>query len=130
ESLQKALRSMETGLTGLNEVEIPGADKGQSGGIDNQAVIAALAQPVPDRILVVAQAYRYGLSSAQIQAACKFGPWFLEQSRHLVQTEERVREHGLPQDAQDMAALKRAGFSDARLAELTGLSESEVAKHR
>src|SRR5690606_8678801 len=66
ESLQKALRSMETGLTGLNEVEIPGADKGQSGGIDTQAVIAALAQPVPDRILVVAQAYRYGLSSAQI----------------------------------------------------------------
>src|SRR3546814_5334982 len=125
ESLQKALRSMETGLTGLNEVAIAGVDAGAPGGVDPQAVIAALTQPVPDRILLVAQAYRHGLSTAQIQAACKFDPWFLEQVRQLGQVEERIRETDLPDDAQDLAGLKRLGFSDAPLAELTGLRSEE-----
>src|SRR3546814_580599 len=130
ESLQKALRSMETGLTGLNEVAIAGVDAGAPGGVDPQAVIAALTQPVPDRILLVAQAYRHGLSTAQIQAACKFDPWFLEQVRQLVQVEERIRETGRPDAAQEVAGLKRLGFSDARLAELTGLTGAEGANCR
>ncbi|MFN4089798.1 MAG: carbamoyl-phosphate synthase large subunit [Alphaproteobacteria bacterium] len=130
ESLQKALRSMETGLTGLNEVEIPGLPEGTQGAVDPQIVVGALAQPVPDRILVVAQAYRHGLTTAQIQAACKFDPWFLEQIRHLVLTEERLRADGLPEDAAGLAHLKRLGFADARLAELTGLTEAEVAQRR
>src|SRR3546814_16609678 len=107
-----------------------GGDAGAPGGVDPQAGIAALTQPVPDRILLVAQAYRHGLSTAQIQAACKFDPWFLEQVRQLVQVEERIRETGLPDDAQDLAGLKRLGFSDARLAELTGLTTAEVATCR
>src|SRR6056297_356742 len=74
ESLQKALRSMETGLTGLNEIRIPGGD-------DPEAVVAALAQPRPDRLLVIAQAYRRGLSTERIHSACKYDPWFLEQIR-------------------------------------------------
>jgi len=126
ESLQKALRSMETGLTGLNEVEIPGyADGGDKG-----AVLAALARPAPDRLLVIAQAFRAGLSVEEVRDACRYDPWFLEQVRDLVAAEEEVREHGLPEDGPGLLALKAQGFSDARLGELAGLDEAAVAARR
>ncbi len=79
ESVQKALRSMETGLTGFNEVEITGARAG-----DKNAIRAELAKPRPDRLLVIAQAYRHGLTTAEIHAACKYDPWFLEQIEAIV----------------------------------------------
>ena len=126
ESLQKALRSMETGLTGLNEVAIPGSQSGDG----RDAVRAALAEPTPERLLVIAQAFRAGLSVAEVQVACKYDPWFLEQIKHLVEVEEELRRTGLPDDAPELMRLKKQGFSDARLAELTGLSESEVAARR
>ena len=126
ESLQKALRSMETGLTGLNEVAIPGSESGDG----RDAVRAALAEPTPERLLVIAQAFRAGLSVAEVQAACKYDPWFLEQIKHLVEVEEELRRTGLPDDAPELMRLKKQGFSDARLAELTGLSESEAAARR
>src|SRR5947208_362763 len=91
ESVQKALRSMETGLDGFDEVAIEGVE---AAGKD--AVIAALAKPVPDRLLLIAQAYRHGLSTAEIQAACHYDSWFLEQIREIVEVEERVRREGLP----------------------------------
>ena len=116
ESLQKAFRSMETGLTGLNEIPIPGGD-------DPEVIIAALAQPKPDRLLTIAQAYRAGLSTETIQKACKYDPWFLEQVRAIVETENTVRAGGLPDDAQELWRLKRMGFSDARLAELANTDE-------
>ncbi len=124
ESLQKALRSMETGLTGLNDVEIPGAEA------DRDAVRAALAQPSPDRILVVAQAFRAGLSIDEIHDACRFDPWFLAQIEQIVAVERRLREDGLPTTAHALLALKQLGFSDARLGELTGMSEADVAARR
>jgi carbamoyl-phosphate synthase large subunit len=123
ESVQKALRSMETGLTGFNEIEIPG-------GTDRDSVRAALARPTPDRLLVIAQAYRHGLSTAEIQAACQYEPWFLEQVRAIVATEEKVRAEGLPEEAPGLLRLKKIGFSDARLGELAGRSEAEVAAMR
>ena len=126
ESVQKALRSMETGLTGLNEVAIPGSQSGDG----RDAVRAALAEPTPERLLVIAQAFRAGLSVAEVQAACKYDPWFLEQIKHLVEVEEELRRTGLPDDAPELMRLKKQGFSDARLAELTGLAESEVAARR
>ena len=129
ESVQKALRSMETGLTGFNEVEIPGAAGG-----DKDAVRAALARPTPDRLLVIAQAYRHGLTTAEIHAACKYDPWFLEEIRHIVAAEGQVRARGrldLPAvSASELLRLKRLGFSDARLAELTGREEAEIAARR
>src|SRR5690348_11539614 len=125
ESVQKALRSMETGLTGFNEVEIPGAASG-----DKNAVRAALARPTPDRLLLIAQAYRHGLTTSEIHAACKYDPWFLEEIRHIVAAEEQLRRSGLPQDAPGLLRLKRLGFSDARLAELTGSDEAAVAALR
>jgi carbamoyl-phosphate synthase large subunit len=125
ESLQKAMRSMETGLDGLNEVAIPGYD-----GKDTGAVRAALTVATPERILVIAQAFREGLSAEEIQAASKFDPWFLDQIHAIVQTEAGVRDGGLPDGRDGVLALKQMGFSDARLATLAGLSESEVARTR
>src|SRR5712671_2885716 len=129
ESVQKALRSMETGLTGFNEVAIPGVLR-TGAASDKDAVRAALARPTPDRLLVIAQAYRHGLDTAEIQSACKYEPWFLEQISAIIATEERLRRDGIPDDATALLRLKQMGFSDARLGELSGLGEDEIAAHR
>jgi carbamoyl-phosphate synthase large subunit len=126
ESIQKVLRSMETGLTGFNEVQIANAEDSDG----KEAIVAALAKPTPDRLLVIAQAFRHGLSSAEIHAACKYDPWFLEQIEEIVRTEEGIRKNGLPKDADGLQALKRMGFSDARLAELTKAKDADVAAFR
>ncbi|HHG89452.1 MAG TPA: carbamoyl-phosphate synthase large subunit [Devosia sp.] len=122
ESMQKALRSLETGLTGFNEIGIPGLGKGD----DKSAIRAALGTPTPDRLLHVAEAMRAGMDNEAIHSACKIDPWFLEQIRAIVNMEEKVREFGLPDDAANMRTLKAMGFSDARLAELAGQSDEEV----
>jgi len=127
ESLQKGLRSMETGLTGLNDVYL--SDSGEEVN-DEAALRAALISPRPDRLLVIAQAFREGMSLEDIQQTSKFDPWFLRQLQALVATETLVKDNGLPNDAQEMARLKRMGFSDARLAELTAQSATDVATHR
>ncbi|WP_425064557.1 carbamoyl-phosphate synthase large subunit [Reyranella sp.] len=123
ESLQKALRSMETGLTGLNEIEIKGAP-------DKSAIVGALARPTPDRILVIAQAFRYGLNVEEIAQASKYEPWFLRQIEQLVAIEASVRKDGLPKDAKAFFDLKKKGFSDERLGELTKQGAGDVAKKR
>jgi carbamoyl-phosphate synthase large subunit len=125
ESVQKALRSMETGLTGFDEVAIEGVESA-----GKEAVKAALAKPVPDRLLLIAQAYRYGLTTQEIHAACRFEPWFLEQIREIVNVEERMRREGLPPDRTKFLRLKQMGFSDARLGRLAGLEEEVVRGHR
>jgi carbamoyl-phosphate synthase large subunit len=122
ESLQKALRGLETGLTGLNEIEIPGLGQGD----DKNAVRAALGTPTPDRLRHVAQAMRLGMSHEQIHASCKIDPWFLEQIQAIVDLEAKVRRHGLPATAGALRGLKAMGFSDARLAELAGQTEADV----
>ena len=119
ESLQKGLRSMETGLTGLNEVKIEGAP-------DKAAIRAKLTQPMPFRILYAAQAFRHGLTLSEIQSATKFDPWYLRQVEMLVAEEEQIRTNGIPKDKQELLRLKKLGFSDARLAELTGMEEDDV----
>ena len=126
ESLQKGLRSMETGLTGLNEVVIPGA--AQDDAVD--AIRKALAMPQPNRILTVAQALRHGMSIEEIQKITHFDPWFIRQLKEIVDTEERIREHGLPADAAEMARIKKMGFSDERLSELSGKTVTEVSFRR
>ena len=123
ESLQKALRSMETGLTGLNEIEIKGAP-------DKSAIMGALARPTPDRILTIAQAFRHGLSVEEIAQASKYEPWFLRQIEDLVTVEASLRKNGLPKDAKALLEIKKKGFSDDRLSELTKISSAEVAKRR
>ncbi len=129
ESLQKALRSMETGLTGLNEVEIEGAVL-KDGRIDWDLVRAELDTPRPDRILTIAQARRWGMPMEDVQRITRFDPWFLERIDEILESETRIRAEGLPADAEGLLDLKRQGFSDARLAELAGLSELEVTALR
>jgi carbamoyl-phosphate synthase large subunit len=125
ESVQKALRSLETGLSGFDEVAIEGVENA-----GKDAVKAALARPSPDRLLLVAQAYRHGLSTAEIHAACHFERWFLDRIREIVEVEERVRRDGLPHDRTKFLRLKQMGFSDARLGKLAGLDEDAVSARR
>ncbi|MDM7851058.1 carbamoyl-phosphate synthase large subunit [Pseudochrobactrum kiredjianiae] len=126
ESLQKALRGLETGLTGLDEIAIPNIEDGD----EKSAIRAAIGTPTQDRLRMVAQAMRLGMPLDEIHAACKIDPWFLEQMAEIVAMEERVREHGLPQDAENMRHLKAMGFSDSRLAGLIRKDAKDVAKHR
>jgi len=126
ESLQKALRSLETGLSGLDEIEIEDLGKGD----DWNVLRAALGTPTPDRLLVVGQALRLGMSVAEIHEACKIDRWFIERLAEIVALERKVRDFGLPQDAENLRTLKAAGFSDARLATLTRQEEKDVRELR
>ena len=122
ESLQKALRSLETGLDGLDEIEVDGLGLGD----DRNAVKAALSTPTPDRILHVAQAMRLGFTDEQIHESCRIDPWFLEQMRQIVDTEQKIRKFGLPTTPGAFRQIKAMGFSDKRLAAVSGKSEDEV----
>jgi len=126
ESLQKALRGLETGLTGLDEIEIPGLGHAE----DKNAIRAALGTPTPDRLRMVAQAIRMGTSLAEVHDMCRIDPWFLEQISGIIAMEARIREHGLPADAENLRMLKAMGFSDARLGSLSGKEADFVAAHR
>ena len=123
ESLQKALASMESGLTGFDEVEIEGAP-------EKSAIIAAISKQTPDRMRTIAQAMRHGMSNDEIHAVTMFDPWFLERIREIVEAEQRVIDNGLPSDAAGLRELKMLGFTDARLAKLTGFKESDVRRAR
>ena len=111
ESMQKALRGLETGLSGFNAVDhLVGAPRAE--------IEAALANPTPDRLLVAAQALREGFTVAEVHAIAKFDPWFLERIAEIVAAEEEVCRNGLPIEAAGMRRLKAMGFSDKRLAYL------------
>jgi carbamoyl-phosphate synthase large subunit len=126
ESLQKALRSLETGLTGLDEIVID--DLGQ--GDDLNALRYALGRPTPEGILRIAQAMRLGMTDEQIHASCKVDSWFLAQIRGIVDMEAEIRARGLPATPGAFRRLKAMGFSDARLAKLAGVSPAEATKAR
>ncbi|AYN87210.1 carbamoyl-phosphate synthase large subunit [Commensalibacter melissae] len=123
EALQKGLRSMEIGLTGLNPVTIPGDG-------DEDSFRAALSQPRPNRILVAAQAIRAGISLENIHEACHFDPWFLQQLQQIILVENKIEKNGLPSDPFELRNIKAMGFSDKQLAELTQKSEKEIAQYR
>ena len=125
ESLQKALRSLETGLTGLDEIELPGYDPNEP-----NTLKAAISQLTPDRLLRIAQAMRLGLGDDEIADITAYDPWFLNQIRAIVNAEARVKKDGLPTDYQGLMHLKSMGFSDAQLARLTGKEEAEVTRLR
>jgi len=111
ESLQKALRGLETGLSGLDGVKpLYGAPRAE--------IEAALARPTPDRLLVAAQALREGFTVAEIHAIAKYDPWFLERLKEIVEVEEKIATDGVPNDAAGMRRLKSMGFCDRRIAEL------------
>ncbi|MBX9926836.1 MAG: carbamoyl-phosphate synthase large subunit, partial [Hyphomicrobiaceae bacterium] len=126
ESLQKALRSMETGLTGLDDIAFEGLGEGD----DKNVIREQLARPRPDRILKVAQAMRLGFPRSEIQTSCRIDPWFLARIEEIIETEARVIAHGLPTAPEVLRDLKAMGFSDARLAKLARTTEREVSAVR
>ncbi|MDH4981752.1 carbamoyl-phosphate synthase large subunit [Hyphomicrobium sp. D-2] len=126
ESVQKALRSMETGLSGFDDIQLEGLGSGD----DKNVIRAAVSKPTPDRLLKVAQALRLGFDVEQVFESCRIDPWFLEQIKEIVDQEERVKAHGLPNSAEQLRNLKAMGFADARLATLAGITEKEVRAHR
>ena len=129
ESLQKVMRSMETGLAGLDDVPLPGV--GPDGAvIDRETVIASLSEPVPDRLLRIAQAFRCGIGLEDVYRASSIDRWFLRHVMDIVDAEHRIGSAGLPDRALPMLGLKQLGFSDARLARLAGVSEAAVAERR
>ncbi|MEM1351824.1 MAG: carbamoyl-phosphate synthase large subunit [Pseudomonadota bacterium] len=132
ESLQKALASMEQDLTGFNEINIEGVGVGlwESEGANTAAIVKAMSQQTPDRLRTIAQAMRHGLGNDEIHAATMYDPWFLERIREIVEAERAVRDAGLPADANRLRQLKMLGFTDARLAELTGQTETDVRRRR
>ena len=126
ESLQKALRSMEQGYDGLDEVDIDGLGLGD----DKNVLTAAVSKASKDRIRVIAQALRSGLSVEEVHTASKYDLWFLRQIAELIQMETTLMAHGLPDDKLGWTLLKSMGFSDKRLAKLTNSSESEIRRKR
>jgi carbamoyl-phosphate synthase large subunit len=122
ESLQKALRSLETGLTGLDEIALS---------TDVTEIRAALARATPDRLRLAAQAMRHDFPLDEIQRITGYDPWFLGEIENIVRTEQRIQKEGLPTDAAGLRRLKAMGFSDARLAKLAGKKEADIriARH-
>ena len=130
ESVQKALCSLETGLSGFDEIAIPGLDAGGGPEDRREALVAALSRATPDRIRVIAQALREGLGEAEVAQATKYDPWFVARIHEIVAAEAQVRRDGLPTDREGMRALKMLGFSDARLGALTGRDALDVRAAR
>jgi len=111
ESMQKALRGLETGLDGFNRVP-------ELEGVARDVIIAALSRRTPDRLLKVGQAFREGMSVEDIAAVTFYDPWFLRQIEAIIAAEREVQADGLPRDAAGLRRLKAMGFSDKRLATL------------
>ncbi|MTI00793.1 carbamoyl-phosphate synthase large subunit [Roseibium sp. RKSG952] len=131
ESMQKALASMESGLTGFDEIEIPGLNVGLwEETSDKAAVIKAISQQTPDRLRTIAQAMRHGLTDDEIFGVTKFDPWFLARIREIIEAERTVRKDGLPVTEDGIRKLKMLGFTDARLGNLTGRDEDNVRRAR
>ena len=122
ESVQKALRSLETGLTGFDEIVIPNLGQGD----DSNAIRAALGRPTPDRLRVAAQALRLGVKQEELARITGYDPWFVGELAEIVRVEAAITKFGLPEDAEGLRQLKGMGFSDARLATLSGTREKDV----
>ncbi len=121
ESLQKALRSLETGLTGLDSIKK---------NMNQDQLRAALAQAHPDRLRFIADALRLGITAEEIYQISHIDPWFIAQIESLVAVEAEIQSSGLPEDEEGWRTLKALGFSDARLAALTGCDEHEIPAAR
>ena len=126
ESLQKALRSMETGLNGLDEIDLPQAD--DTAGAD--VMTGWLSGQTPNRILRIAQALRSGMTINEVHAITKWDKWFLERMANIIAHEKAVQEDGVPQNEAGLRQLKSLGFSDKRISQLAQCDEQDVSNAR
>lgn len=122
ESFQKAISSLEVGLSGFDEIsDLPANKKAHLTIIKNH-----LTRPTPNQFLYIAEAFRGGFSTEEIHELCQYDPWFLNQIKQVVETECIVKKKGLPKTSQQLKYIKSLGFSNKRLASLTNLSEDEI----
>lgn len=128
ESMQKALRSLETGLSGFDEIDLTPDQTGEEPDVDQ--IRAALSRPASNRILVIAQAFRHGMDIDSVHAVTHYDLWYLRKIKGIIDVEENIKENGLPRTKQGWTSLKKLGFSDARLATLTGAAEESVRNAR
>ncbi|MBT4922029.1 MAG: carbamoyl-phosphate synthase large subunit [Rickettsiales bacterium] len=129
QSLQKALRSLEIGLSGLDEVEVEGYDASQNHEKNYKAIKRELSKVQPNRLLYIAQAMRYKLSVQEIKSITAYDPWFLEQIKKIVDLEDVIKRSNI-NDKSLLLKLKKHGFSDKTIANLKGLKEEEVRAYR
>ncbi len=126
ESLQKALRSLETGLSGLDPIEFEADDADEPTLIRRE-----LREAGADRLLYVAEAFRRGMDFDEVHRLSRIDPWFLDQIQEVVEVEQSIHDEGIAAlDASRLLDLKRYGFADVRIAELAGVSEASVRKMR
>ncbi len=125
ESLQKALQSLEIGLSGLNRVECK-----EFNGSNFEIILNWLAEPSPERILRIAEAFRQNIPIEKIAKATKFDPWFLQEVSEIISLENRLINFGIPSNFEDFFTYKTNGFTDARIAELTNNTEDTIRKLR
>lgn len=130
ESVQKALYSMETGLTGFNEPKLPGFSEENSLEENQRIIKEALPKLTPDRLLVMAQALRYGISVEEVCTISDYDPWFVREIKKIIDVEAQVKANGLPQSKIELLNLKKLGFSDERLAQLANVQPKDVTKLR
>ena len=120
EALQKALRGLETGKDGLNEIST-----------DRATIHHEISEPGPDRLWYLADAFRLGYTVKEAHRATKIDPWFLVQVKELVDIENRLKEYSLPElSKEEMLFLKKKGFSDRRIAKLLKVKEDQVRARR
>ena len=126
ESLQKAIRSLEVGMSGLEEILINDEDKE----IRINIIKERLKIPTPNRFFLIAQALREGISTVEINQISGYDIWFIEQLQKIVDVENGLKKNGLPQNYDDLLSVKKMGFSDRRIAKLTQNNEAEIRLHR
>lgn len=126
ESFQKAFRSLESNLSGLDDFKISIEDQDQR----QKIIREKLKIPSSNRILLIAQALREGISPKEINEICSYDLWFIEQIQQVINLENKIKKNGLPKNHQDLLEIKKLGFSDKRLAKITGLTEKEIRSTR
>ena len=126
ESLQKAIRSLEVGMSGLEEILINDEDKETR----IKIIKERLKIPTPNRFFLIAQALREGISTIEINQISGYDIWFIEQLQKIVDVENGLKKNGLPQNYDDLLSVKKMGFSDRRIAKLTHHNEAEIRLHR
>ncbi len=126
ESFQKALRSMEANFSGMDDILIGSEDQEQRVKIITEKLKIA----APNRLLLIAQALREGMTVTEVARITKYDKWFLEQIKYAIDIEAKIKKEGLPKNREDLLQIKSMGFADKRLSKLTGLTEKEVRQVR
>jgi carbamoyl-phosphate synthase large subunit len=130
ESIQKALYSLETGLTGFNAPKIEGIDENNSLAQNQKIIKESLLTLSADRLLRIANAFRYGISVEEVCQITNYDQWYVREIKKIIDTEIQIIKTGLPDNRFELLQLKKMGFSDERLAELGGTKPEFVKQLR